>query len=42
MDGLVNDDVIEVKTKREKGIVKHMRKVANLNNFIGKLKDMKK
>ena len=37
----VNDDELESKYKREKGIMKHVRKVRNLNSFIDRIKTIK-
>ena len=38
----VNDDELETKGKRENGIYKHYRKVQNLNNFLDRIKNVKK
>ena len=37
----VNDDELESKYKREKSIMKHVRKVRNLNSFIDRIRDVK-
>ncbi|KAL4438278.1 hypothetical protein ABPG74_009701 [Tetrahymena malaccensis] len=38
---LNNDDELQSKTRRELGILKHMRKVENLNKFIDQIKQVK-
>lgn len=37
----INDDELELKSKKEKNVYKHLRKVDKLNHFIDKIKDIK-
>ena len=38
VEEIVNDDVLDLKTKKEKTIFRNQRKMQKLNSFIDKLK----